>query len=71
MAADMSIWVNEDLNAGDPYSISGGAGSLAGGDGGKYRPRTRRNNFGGTLGGPIYIPKIYNGHNKTLLLLQL
>ena len=26
---------------------------------------TRRNDFGGTLGGPIYIPKVYNGHNKT------
>ena len=36
-----------------------------GGDGGKFRPRARRNDFGGTLGGPIYIPKIYNGHNKT------
>jgi hypothetical protein len=57
--------VNEDLNAGDPYSISGGPGSLAGGDKGKYRPRSRRDNFGGTLGGPVYIPKIYNGHNKT------
>ena len=25
----------------------------------------RRNDFGGTLGGPVAIPKIYNGHNKT------
>ena len=23
------------------------------------------NNFGGTLGGPVYIPKVYNGKNKT------
>ena len=29
------------------------------------RPRNRRNDFGGTMGGPVYIPKIYNGHNKT------
>jgi hypothetical protein len=58
-------FVNEDLNAGDPFTISGGVGSLAGGDGGKYRPRSRRDNFGGTLGGPVFIPKIYNGHNKT------
>ncbi len=57
--------VNEDLNAGDPFSISGGPGSLSGGDGGKFRPRNRRNDFGGTLGGPVYIPKIYDGHNKT------
>ncbi len=58
-------FVNEDLNAGNPFSISGGPGSLAGGSGGKYRPRNRRNDFGGTLGGPVYIPKIYNGKNKT------
>ena len=55
-------FVNEDLNAGQPFSISGGA---AGGSGGKLRPRNRRNDFGGTLGGPIVIPKIYNGKDKT------
>jgi hypothetical protein len=62
-------WVNEDLNAGDPFSISGGCiasnCSTFGGSGGKYRPRARRNDFGGTLGGPVYIPKIYDGRNKT------
>ena len=51
-------FVNEDLNAGNPYSVNTSGG-------GKVRPRNRRNDFGGTLGGPIYIPKIYNGHNKT------
>ncbi len=50
-------FVNEDLNAGDPFSTNG--------SGGLYRPRNRRNDFGGSLGGPIIIPKIYNGHNKT------
>jgi len=29
------------------------------------RNRNRRNDFGGTLGGPIWIPKIYNGKDKT------
>jgi hypothetical protein len=58
-------FVNEDLNAGDPFSISGGPGSTVGGSLGKYRPRNRRNDFGGTMGGPLVIPKIYNGHNKT------
>jgi len=58
-------FVNEDLNAGDPFTISGGPGSTAGGNGGKMRPRNRRNDFGGTLGGPVWIPKIYNGKNKT------
>ncbi len=51
-------FVNEDLNAGDPFSVNS-AGT------GKERPRNRRNDFGGTLGGPISIPKIYNGKNKT------
>ncbi len=70
-------FVNEDLNAGDPFSTTGCIAPLAGatakvpacfsggGSGGKYRPRNRRNDFGGTLGGPITIPKIYNGRNKT------
>jgi hypothetical protein len=51
-------FVNEDLNAGNPYTINtSGVG--------KVRPTARRNDFGGTLGGPVYIPKIYDGHNKT------
>ncbi len=51
-------WVNEDLNAGDPFTTSpSGVG--------KYRPKNRRNDFGGTLGGPVIIPKIYNGRDKT------
>jgi hypothetical protein len=58
-------FVNEDLNAGYPYSVSGGPGSLSGGSGGKFRPRNRRNDFGGTLGGPVSIPKVYDGRNKT------
>ena len=58
-------FVNEDLNAGNPFSISGGPGSVQGGSGGKYRPRNRRNDFGGTLGGPIVIPKLYNGRNRS------
>ena len=58
-------FVNEDLNAGDPFTVSGGPGSLKGGNGSKYRPRNRRNDFGGTMGGPVVIPKIYNGHNKS------
>jgi hypothetical protein len=52
-------FVNEDLNAGNPFSSS------AQGQPGKYRPRNRRNDFGGTLGGPISIPKLYNGKNRT------
>ena len=31
------------------------------------RPQDRFNNFGGTIGGPLRIPKVYDGHNKTFL----
>ena len=55
-------FVNEDLNAGDPFTISP---TSQGGDNGKLRPRNRRNDFGGTLGGPVSIPKIYNGKDRT------
>jgi hypothetical protein len=29
------------------------------------RSKVRQNDAGGTIGGPVYIPKIYNGRNKT------
>jgi hypothetical protein len=51
-------FVNEFLNAGNPFTVN--ASGV-----GKLRPVNRRNDFGGTLGGPIYIPKIYDGRNKT------
>ncbi len=51
-------WVNEDLNASRPFSQSTGQS-------GKFQDRNRRNDFGGTLGGPIYIPKLYDGHNRS------
>ncbi|HWF10310.1 MAG TPA: carboxypeptidase regulatory-like domain-containing protein [Bryobacteraceae bacterium] len=50
-------FVNEDLNAGAPFSYTP--------EGGKYRIRNRRNDFGGTFGGPVWIPKVYDGRNKT------
>ena len=50
-------FVNEDLNAAYPFSNDG--------SGNKVRPRQRRNNFGGTIGGPIWIPKVYNGHDRS------
>ncbi len=51
------FFVNEDLNAGNPFSYTP--------EGGKYRQTNRRSNFGGTLGGPVIIPKVYDGRNKT------
>ena len=32
---------------------------------GRSIPDFKRNVFGGTIGGPVLIPKLYNGHNKT------
>jgi hypothetical protein len=46
---------NEDLNA----------NSFDANQSGIPRPKQRMSNFGGSFGGPVWIPKIYNGHNKT------
>ncbi len=50
-------FANEALNAGVPFTTDG-TGAL-------QRPRARRNNYGFTAGGPVWIPKVYNGHEKT------
>ncbi|HXE13696.1 MAG TPA: carboxypeptidase regulatory-like domain-containing protein, partial [Bryobacteraceae bacterium] len=34
-------------------------------NGSKQSDGLKRNQFGATLGGPIWIPKVYNGHNKS------
>ncbi|HJT86724.1 MAG TPA: carboxypeptidase-like regulatory domain-containing protein, partial [Bryobacteraceae bacterium] len=49
-------FVNEALNAGTPFTNDG--------DGHLLRPRQRRNDYGFTLGGPVVLPKIYNGRDK-------
>jgi hypothetical protein len=50
-------FVNEALNAGVPFT-NDGKGHL-------LRPRQRRNDYGFSLGGPVWIPKVYNGHDRT------
>ncbi|MBV9506865.1 MAG: carboxypeptidase regulatory-like domain-containing protein [Acidobacteriia bacterium] len=56
-------FVNEALNAGLPLT---NAGTLNPAKTGQHiRNPIRQNDYGFTLGGPIYIPKIYNGHDKT------
>jgi hypothetical protein len=42
---------NEDLDAYRPFTY--------------VNPRSRKNDFGGTISGPVWIPKIYNGKNRT------
>jgi hypothetical protein len=49
-------WQNEALNADTPFSSS----SL-----GPSRLHNRQNDYGFNIGGPVYIPHLYNGHNKT------
>jgi hypothetical protein len=56
-------FVNEALNAGTPFTDAGLTNSLK--DNQLVRNRLRRNDFGGTFGGPIFIPHVYNGHDKT------
>jgi hypothetical protein len=48
---------DEFLNAGQPFTNNGNGGLL--------RPQQRRDDYGLTLGGPVRIPKIYNGKDKT------
>src|SRR5882724_1075757 len=44
-------FTNEALDAYRPFTYA--------------NPRSRKNDFGGTVGGPVWIPKIYNGRNRT------
>jgi len=46
---------NDKLNANDFFANRGGT----------RRAPFRFNQFGGTVGGPVYIPKLYDGRNKT------
>ncbi len=47
---------DEFLNAGQPFTNSGGQ---------LLRPEQRRNDYGFTLGGPVEIPKVYHGRDRT------
>jgi hypothetical protein len=49
---------NADLNAGIPFTINPDGTGLV-------RNPLNRNDYGFTLGGPISIPKLYNGKDKT------
>ncbi len=55
--------VNDALNAGTYNTNAGLTNSLR--DGQLVRNSLRRNDFGGTFGGPIKIPKVYDGTNKS------
>jgi hypothetical protein len=50
---------DEFLNAGQPFTVETGSPNE------HVRPEVRRNDYGVTMGGPIIIPKLYDGRNKT------
>src|SRR5262249_8151907 len=54
---------NELLNAGQAYPDAA-TGRHAG-------ARARSNNYGFNIGGPVFLPKIYNGHNRTFFNFNL
>ncbi|MCU1338065.1 MAG: hypothetical protein JWO19_3646, partial [Bryobacterales bacterium] len=54
-------FVNEVLNAATPFTVSPTNPNE------KIRTVERRNDYGFTIGGPVVLPKIYNGHDKTFL----
>lgn len=49
---------NSDFNAANYFNPTGP-------NGGKLGDGLKRNQFGGTLGGPVWLPKIYRGKDKT------
>jgi hypothetical protein len=50
---------NEVLNAAQPFT------TLAGSPNEHVRPSAKRSDYGLTMGGPVWIPKVYNGRNRT------
>ena len=54
---------NEALNAGLPFTDAGTQTPLKAGQ--HIRNAVRRNDFGATFGGPVRIPKLYNGRDRT------
>ena len=55
---------NDDLNAGIPFTTNGPGLGL-------QRPAIRKNDFGGSFGGPVVIPHIYNGKDKTFFFFNM
>lgn len=50
-------FVNEKFNAGQPFTDNGSGGHIV--------QKNRRQDFGFNIGGPVLIPKLYNGKNRT------
>ncbi|HYO83915.1 MAG TPA: carboxypeptidase regulatory-like domain-containing protein, partial [Bryobacteraceae bacterium] len=52
---------NDKLNANDYFANSAG----------RARPPFKFNQFGGTIGGPVLIPKLYDGRNRTFFFVSV
>ena len=50
-------FASDAFNAGKPFTDDG--------NGGHVKEEVSKHDFGGTVGGPVYIPKLYDGRNKT------
>jgi len=61
-------FVNEALNAGLPFTDAGTQNPAKAGQ--HIRNAVRRNDYGFTVGGPIRIPKLYNGSNRTFFFVN-
>ena len=61
-------FVNEALNAGLPFTDAGNVNPAK--EGQHIRNPIRQNDFGFTIGGPIDIPKVYNGHDRTFFFVS-
>ncbi|MHB1022673.1 MAG: TonB-dependent receptor [Acidobacteriaceae bacterium] len=60
------IFLNEDLNANTWFNNLNLASATTPAQRALFqRPLDKKNDYGGTLGGPIRIPKLYNGKDKT------
>ena len=62
-------FVNEALNSGLPFTDAGTTNPSKVGQ--HVRNPLRQNDYGFTLGGPIVIPKLYNGHDKTFFFFNV
>jgi hypothetical protein len=61
------LFRNEDLDA-NAWFNNGNLAQCAGNaacEATNARPVDKKNDYGGTFGGPVWIPKVYNGHDKT------
>ncbi|HTA44927.1 MAG TPA: TonB-dependent receptor [Bryobacteraceae bacterium] len=66
-------FVNEFLDAGSPFTdrcTQSGLYCTDTADRQHIRNRVRRNDYGFTFGGPVRIPKLYNGRNRTFFFVN-